>query len=85
MVGRHDVLGPRLIDKHPGVALERRAGVVPVLREAVVAEVIAVPVVRIAQFAPALEQQHGLSRLRQPARHHPAGRTRADDDDVVRR
>ncbi len=76
-------VGPALpVHQHARVAVERRAGVVAVLREAVVAQVVA-PLPRERVPAAPFEQQDALPRLGEDARRHPAARARADDDDVV--
>ena len=65
------------------IALQARAGVVPVARIAVVAQVVARDVFE-GELAPALDEQHSLARLGQHAGRDPATGPGAHDDDVVR-
>ena len=71
------------VHHHAWIALEARAGVVPVARVAVVAQVVARDVVE-GELAPTLDEQHGLVRLGQHTGRDPAACSGAHDDDVVR-
>ena len=70
------------IHEHARIALQARAGVVPVARVAVVAQVVARDVLE-GELAPALDEQHGLARLGQHTGRDPATGPSAHDDDVV--
>ncbi|WP_244513611.1 hypothetical protein, partial [Devosia insulae] len=70
-------------DEHARIAVEVRAGVVAIERQAMVAQVIAVAAIGIVALKPPLEQQHMLAGLGEHTCRDAAACTGTDDDHVI--
>ncbi len=70
------------VHQYAWIALQARAGVVPVARVAVVAQVVARDVVK-RELASTLDQQHALARLGKDTGNDPATGPGAHDDHVM--